>query len=496
MLARRPGLLREFPEADPDALYYINGGGNDVLQGNITDQVSAVVVAGYLVKGVAALQDSGARVIIVSDLPDIGMSPEGIITGQRDSLSDAADLFNRELDRQLSELGGNVIRLNSRKLISEIKDNLAAFGFDPSIAQTDYCFSDCRTRKHPVWGISGTSPDPGRLLFSDSVHPTASLHQISGDYIYSIVAAPWEISLLPEMAMSSLLYFQDQLQAPAHQWQAVGQWRSFFTSGGIRNEFRSRGAVSGSNSDGPGLTLGGTFRPDRDWRIGIGLGFQALELNTDSGSEYDMKSYLFGGFARYQRERLWLNGGFSLGYLGYRDLRRGLVLGETRRTEKGASEGRIYGLSGRIGYDLAGSGSRWRVSPFFSADVVRIEVDGYPEQGIRATAMFFQDQQRDSCRLGIGLQLSHQLTSSTRIFGELLREKELEDEPQSLDMGLISVPHNRFSLQGFTPSNTRTLAGLGITHRLHRRLRISAGYHFRHSDDRQHGLNLMLSWDW
>ncbi len=120
------------------------------------------------------------------------MTPEGVITGQRDRLSDAADLFNRELDRQLSELGGNVIRLNSRGLINEIQDNLAAFGFDPTIAQTDYCFSDCVNQEHPVWGISGISPDPGRLLFSDSVHPTASMHQISGDFIYSIVSAPWE----------------------------------------------------------------------------------------------------------------------------------------------------------------------------------------------------------------------------------------------------------------------------------------------------------------
>ncbi len=110
--------------------------------------------------------------------------------------------------------------------------------------------------------------------------------------------------------------------------------------------------------------------------------------------------------------------------------------------------------------------------------------------------MIFQDQRRISRRLGIGLQLSHQLTSATRIFGEMVREKEFEDNPQSLDMGLSSVSHYRFHLQGFTPSNARTLASLGITHRLHRQLDVNAGYHYRRSDDRQHGLNLMLTWNW
>ncbi len=496
VLARRPGFLSEFTHADPNALYYVNGGGNDVFQGNITDQASAQAAAGYLVSGVAALQNAGARVIIVSDLPDIGMTPEGVITGQRDRLSDAADLFNRELDRQLSELGGNVIRLNSRGLINEIQDNLAAFGFDPTIAQTDYCFSDCVNQEHPVWGISGISPDPGRLLFSDSVHPTASMHQISGDFIYSIVSAPWEITLLPEIAMSSLLHFQDQLQAPTGRSETVGQWRSFFSTSGIRDEFHNRAAVAEGDSDGLGLTIGGSYRPDRDWHLCLGLGFQNRELKVGNSSEYNMNSYLFGGFVRYQRERLWLNGGFSLGYLDYPDLMRGLILGKTRRTEKGASDGRLYGLSGRIGYNLADSGNRWQVSPFLSADVVRIEVDGYQEQNRRTTTMIFQDQRRISRRLGIGLQLSHQLTSATRIFGEMVREKEFEDNPQSLDMGLSSVSHYRFHLQGFTPSNARTLASLGITHRLHRQLDVNAGYHYRRSDDRQHGLNLMLTWNW
>lgn len=499
ILARRTGYLGEFPHADPRALYYINGGGNDVQQGIIVDRDSARQAADYLVTGVAALQRAGARVIIVSDLPDIGMSPQGIESGQRDSMSASAALFNQELDRQLTALGGNVVHLNFRGLLNEVQGNLAGFGFDPSIAQTDYCFIDCGTREHPVWGIFGSSPNPDQLLFSDSIHPTGAVHQISADYIHSIIAAPWEVGLLPEMALSSLLnlqqLLQEQMLEPALKRQRIGQWRSFSSISGMRRSFEGRAGVAEGDSDGLSLTLGSSLRLDKEWGVGLALGLQSQELDTRSGSEYDLRSYLLSGFAQYQQERLWFKGSFSLGYLDYQDLIRQFPLGITERREKGNSDGQIYVLSGRIGYGLANPGRKWQVSPFMSADVGRIEVDGYREYGNGSTAMTFHDQQRDTRRLGLGLQLNHQLAPGTLFHAEIAHEREFEDDPQQLHMALTSVADNNFTLQGYTPPDDQTLASLSITHRLSSNLDVSAGYHFRSGDDRQHGLNLMLSWN-
>jgi outer membrane lipase/esterase len=498
VLARRTGYLGEFHHADPRALYYINGGGNDVQQGIIVDAASARQAAEYLVTGVAALQRAGARVIIVSDLPDIGMSPQGIESGQRESMSASAALFNQELDRQLTGLEGNVVRLNFRGLLNEVQDNLAGFGFDSSFAQTDYCFSDCGTREHPVWGISGSSPNPDQLLFSDSVHPTRAVHQISADYIHSIIAAPWEVSLLPEMALSSLLslqqLLQEQLPGPALNWQRVGQWRSFFSTSGMRRNFKVRAGVAEAESDGLGLTLGGSFRLDKEWRAGLALGLQSQELGTRTGSEYDLRSYLLSGFAQYQQERVWVKGSLSLGVLDYRDVRRQFPLGITERTERGNSDGQVYALSGRIGYDLANPVSKWQVSPFMSADVARIEVNGYREYGNRSTAMTLHDQQRDTRRLGLGLQLNRQLAPGTLFHAEIAHEREFEDDPQQVQVSLTSVADNNFILQGYTPPDDQTLASLSITHRLRSHLDLNAGYLFRGGEDRQHGLNLGLSW--
>ncbi|QLC73457.1 autotransporter domain-containing protein [Pseudomonas sp. LPB0260] len=506
VLRSRSGYLAEFGRADANALYYINGGGNDVLQGFITDQTSAAVAAKNLVDGVVALQRAGARTIIVSDLPDVGMTPFGLEpqpgfpSGMRAFFSNGASLFNDALATQLSALGGNVIRLNYRGLLSEVQADLVAFGFDPLVAQTDVCFSGSGCTADPTWGLGGISPNPNKLLFNDGVHPTAAVQQITADYTYSILSAPWQVSLLPEMAMASLNGHQQQLrsewQADRGAWQAVGQWRSFVAASGQRQQFQEGAAVASGDSHGLGLNLGGSYRLDDSWRLGLALGLQEQSLEAgEADSEYDLSSYLLSAFAQYQNGRVWADTSLSLGHLDYGDLNRQFALGIAERSEKGDTDGQLWALSGRLGYDLANAGTGWRVSPFISADYARVDVDGYRERGMSSTALNYDDQQRDSMRLGLGLQMNYQLSPATQVFAEVARERELEDDPRQLRMGLNSVAGNRFELQGHTPASGQTLAGLGVSHALSSELQLRAAYQFRGTTDRQHGVNLSLNWD-
>ena len=497
----RNGYLLDVPRVDPNALFYINGGGNDVLQFVVTDQVSAAAAAADLVAGVAALQQAGARTIIVSDLPDVGLTPAGFVSGFRAAWSNASGLLNAELGNQLSALGGNVIRLNFRGLLGEVQGDLATYGFDPLVSQTDVCFSGDSCLADPTWGIGGLTPNPDRLMFNDGVHPTAAVQQISADYIYSILGAPWEVSLLPEMAMASLNGHQQQLrsewQADRGAWQAVGQWRSFVGASGQRQEFERGDAVASGDSDGLGVNLGSSYRLSEQWRLGLALGLQEQTLEVgEADSEYDLRSYLLSAFAQYQQGRLWADASLSLGHLDYSDLNRQFALGIAQRSEKGDSDGQLWALSGRLGYDLANADTGWRVSPFISADYARVDVDGYREDGASATALNFADQERDSARLGLGLQANYQLAPATQVFAEIARELEFEDDRRDLRMGLNSVAGNSFELQGHTPASGQTLAGLGISHALAEELQLRAAYQFRGTDDRQHGVNLSLNWDW
>ncbi|MFZ3205562.1 MAG: autotransporter domain-containing protein [Pseudomonas sp.] len=497
----RNGYLLDVPRVDHDALFYVNGGGNDVLQFVVTDQASAAAAAADLVAGVAALQQAGARTIIVADLPGVGLTPAGFAFGFRDAWSSASGLLNDELGSQLAALGGNVIRLNFRALLGEVRGDLATYGFDPLVSQTDVCFSGNGCLADPTWGLGGLTPNPDRLMFNDGVHPTAAVQQISADYIYSILGAPWEVSLLPEMAMASLNGHQQQLrsewQADRGAWQAVGQWRSFVGASGQRQQFERGEAVASGDSDGLGVNLGSSYRLSEEWRLGLALGLQEQTLEVDdTDSEYDLRSYLLSAFAQYQQGRLWADASLSLGHLDYSDLNRQFALGIAQRSEKGDSDGQLWALSGRLGYDLANADTGWRVSPFLSADYAKVDVDGYREDGASATALNFADQQRDSTRLGLGLQANYQLAPTTQVFAEIARELEFEDDRRDLRMGLNSVAGNSFELQGHTPASGQTLVGLGVSHALAEELQLRAAYQFRGTDDHQHGVNLSLNWDW
>lgn len=496
----RNGYLVDVPRVDPDALFYLNGGGNDVLQFLVTDQASAAAAAADLVAGVAALQAAGARTIIVSDLPDVGLTPAGFASGFRAAWSNASGLLNDQLGNQLAALGGNVIRLNFRGLLSEVKGDLASYGFDPLVSQTDVCFSGDSCLADPTWGLGGLTPNPDRLMFNDGVHPTSAVQQISADYIYSILGAPWQVSLLPEMAMASLNAHQQQLrsewQADRGVWQAVGQWRSFVAASGQRQQFERDQAVASGDSTGLGVNLGSSYRLNEQWRLGLAMGLQEQELEAgEADSEYDLRSYLLSAFAQYQNGRVWADSSISLGHLDYSDLNRQFALGITERSEKGDTDGQLWALSGRLGYDLANAGTGWRVSPFISADYAKVDVDGYRERGMSATSLNYGDQQRDSKRLGLGLQMNYQFAPATQVFAEIAREREFEDDSRDLRLGLNSVADNRFELQGHTPASGQTLAGVGISHALAETLQLRASYQFRGTDERQHGINLSLNWD-
>lgn len=493
----RPGYLVENPRVDSNALYYLNGGGNDIFQGR-----DIVTAASDLAAAVGALQAAGARYIIVSDLPDVGSTPLGTVNSAIDAWNGLSTTFNNELASRLQAQGGNYVLVNNRLLLAEVRADLAAFGFDPNAPQTAVCFdpssSTAPCLPDPTYSIGGTAPDPNRLMFNDGVHPTTAVHQISADYLYSIISAPWEVSLLPEMGRSALRahlqQLDNELSARRGDWQAVGAWRTFVQGGYNRPEYDGYGGGDGS---GLSLSLGVTQRLSETWLAGVSLGLaeNSLELGRND-SEYDMRSYLATAFARYEHQRLFADFSLSAGYLDYHDLKRTFALGISERTEKGDTEGTLWGAAAKAGFNLMQPGDQLQFGPFVGASYQKVEVDGYSEQGERSTALSYDDQELDSLRLSLGLFGDYALSERTRLFGEVAREVEREDEDRrDLRMSLNSVSGNSFELPGAVPTGDQTRFSVGLTHRLTPGLALRANYHYRGNDNRDHGVGLSLAWD-
>ena len=126
--------------ADANALYQVWGGANDIfyLTGTTTDPnalAAGTVKAATTELGLLGqLQASGAKYVVVYNLPNIGKTPDGMAGGAAASAgaTQLAVLFNGTLNTGLAQLSGqglNVIPVNTYALLNEVIANPAAYGF-------------------------------------------------------------------------------------------------------------------------------------------------------------------------------------------------------------------------------------------------------------------------------------------------------------------------------------------------------------------------------
>ncbi|ARU87768.1 esterase EstP [Pseudomonas sp. M30-35] len=499
----RPGyLVSNNFRADPHALYYLTGGANDFYQGGATSLDQADAAAGRLVESVQALQQAGARYIMVWLLPDLSLTP--LINGSplQAFISQLSNRFNIALVRQLQTVDAEVIPLNIPALLTEGFSNPAQFGLATDQNLMTTCFSGKGCTENARYGIHSATPAPNKLIYYDAVHPTEAGQHLIADYAYSLLAAPWEITLLPEMAQGILRAHQDELrnqwQADWGNWQGIGQWRGIVAAGGQHQDFGSQRSGASADGNGFNLNIGGSYRLNEDWRVGVLAGTYRQKLAAGSNdSDYKLNTYLGTAFVQYQQSRWWADAAATAGHLDYDNLKRKFDLGANERGEQGDTSGGVLAFSARLGYNIAQqTRSPWYLSPFISADYARTKVDGYSEDGSDSTALSFDDQKRSSRRLGIGLLGKYQITPETQVFGEIAHEKEYENDTQKLTMALNSLPDNHYTLKGYTPQTNLNRLDLGVSHKLTQDLALRANYNIRKDDDfTQQGLNVGVSLD-
>ncbi|WPN97791.1 esterase EstP [Pseudomonas sp. MUP55] len=501
VLRTRPGYLAATGgRADPTALYFLSGGGNDFLDGLVLDAPSSAAAAGRLADSAQALQQAGARYVMVWMLPNLGLTPAVNGTPLQGPTTALSNVFNQTLVQRLSQIDAQIIPLNIPLLLNEAFADPGRFGFATNQNLNQTCFSAAACR-NPVYGVGGTNPDPTKLIYNDTVHPTEAGQRLIADYAYSLLAAPWEITLLPEMAQGTLRAHQDELrnqwQADSGNWQAVGQWRAIVAAGGQRLDFDDQNSSASGDGSGYNLNIGGSYRLNEAWRVGVAAGLyrQTLEAGA-SDSDYKLNSYMGTAFAQYQQNHWWADAALTGGKLDFDNLKRKFALGVSEGSEKGDTDGWLWALSGRVGYDIAAPGSDWHLSPFISADYARVEVNGYSEKDNRSTALTFDDQQRDSKRLGVGLQGSYRITPQTQVFGEVAHEHEFENDTQKVKLSLNSVPGLDFKLDGYTPRSNSDRLSLGVSHKLTQELALRAAYNVRKDDNlTQQGVSVGVSLD-
>ncbi|MFZ3081849.1 SGNH/GDSL hydrolase family protein [Rhodoferax ferrireducens] len=171
---------------NPSSLVVLWAGPNDLFSAldSSADPVAAMSLALFNLQLAAQqLYLDGARTILMPNMPNIGLTPFGLSLGAAASaqLTGISVGFNAGLHLLADALnaadpGLNILEFDTFSLLDSLINNPADYGFSNV---TQPCFN----------GVA-VCANPDSYLFWDSVHPTASAHQLIGDRFTITVPEP------------------------------------------------------------------------------------------------------------------------------------------------------------------------------------------------------------------------------------------------------------------------------------------------------------------
>lgn len=178
--------------ADPDALYVVVGGGNDMrdarlaFQGStpaddLGRQAAAIAAITDLATTIGYLAASGAQNVLIASLPNLGNTPEAALLGLQAASADASARFNAlvptlfGLESLFPSL--NVELLDMAGIAVNVLANPGAYGVTNTTLPCGAFFFS-------------VGADCAHSLFSDTLHPSAFVHGLFAQAALEIYGVP------------------------------------------------------------------------------------------------------------------------------------------------------------------------------------------------------------------------------------------------------------------------------------------------------------------
>ncbi|CAN4280272.1 autotransporter domain-containing protein [Pseudoxanthomonas sp. LjRoot125] len=424
--------------ADPNALYTVWGGANDLFAitsggANPTTTIGAAVTAQVGIIG--TLQTAGARYILVPTIPDLGVTPGFRAQGTAAAAAGTqlSTTYNTALFDAIDTAGFRVIPLDTFTLLREIVASPAEYGF-ANVTGTA-CQPQITANSLTCNPTSYVTPNaPDTYAFADGVHPTSRAHSILSQYAVAMLEGPRQIALLPYTASVHGRARADRVASHVNGKPEADGMRWW---GDLRGDFLRYG--HGDLYDGAGPM--GTFGVD--WSSGslvygafAGYGRAQYDFGKRSGS-FDESDATLGGFAGWYGDRLWANAQVSYSWISY-DVDREVQLGDVTRRHSGSPDGTNLSLGLSAGYQW-GEGA-FRHGPVISVVSQTIEMDGYSESNVNSSALAYPDQDFDSLIGSAGYEVSYAINDHLQPYARLTVDKEFEDPAEEVFAQALSLP--------------------------------------------------------
>lgn len=174
--------------ADPNALYFVWGGANDMFA-NITSTTVASTAAANMESDITTLYNAGARDFFVPLMPDLSLTPwaatqDAATPGDKQASLDRTNEYTGLLTSDLGTLsstlpGINIQVFDTLTLQRNTFKLLGNLGYNTT--------TPCLTGDYTSGGT--VCSDPSHYIFWDDVHPTAVIQQSLGDS-FAVAAVP------------------------------------------------------------------------------------------------------------------------------------------------------------------------------------------------------------------------------------------------------------------------------------------------------------------
>ena len=496
-------------KANPNAVYFVWSGGNDIPTaagaGSSNASTVATAAANSLATQIGVLNKAGAKLIIAPNLPSFGNTPaalyavidqivstqpnnnnlKAIVAGilRSESTPTTASqeaLINKALTTLTAALNGAVTQQqitdgyntsktglnNLSTLYNTSADGaISATGANVVRANVNALFAEVLANP-AAYGIDNvTGPACGTTsslvctsanvtgtlsyLFADDRHPTPTTHALLGNYFASLLQAPYFAEALANVPAAASSRLGSTLDARAraldHEQRAVGTVGAFSSVTGGKQDV----GRNGEQAKGELLTVGVDYQFTPS--LSVGMAFTQGKLDTSVGSlgSYDSQHSLMSASANYRSGALWLDGDASLGVADI-DTRRVADLGSVKRQETGSTRANHNSLRLTAGYRM--QQGQLRTGPFAGVAMQRGHVAAFSEQANQSTSMRFGKQVLDSTVLQAGWELQASLGNLTPYL-MISMKQEQNDDARMLQSGVFGT-QGEFTVSGSQPDRS------------------------------------------
>lgn len=463
--------------------------GVSTLESASQAQTSIAAAAQQEVKLIGELQTAGVKNMLVFNLPNIGLIPDGIEAGPTAAaqLTALSLIYNGQLNAGLGQLGKGIIPVNIYGLFNEVIANPGAYGF------TNVTTPACGVGSESVQcGPQGSGLPytyaPGTnqtYLFADGIHPTTGADAMVAEYVIAELNAPGYVSMLGESALTATT---DQTRAIRNQMltdSVGGDTRVFATVNYDSQTFDASSNSPKTTSNNVSLTTGVDAHANDNISAGIGFGISQQNAGYAPAGGYKLTSLDGLGYITYHANGGYIGAYADYGQSNFRDIDRSVEIGSMLRGESGKADGSQYGggLTGGYWFTF----NSLQTGPFANVEWQKIKVDGYSESGDDSSAMWFGSQLRDALISTVGWRLQgtwqvHEAELSPYV--QLGWNHDSKANPSLITAGLNSMSGS-FELPGFAPDKTWGSGDIGVTAKFAPNITSWIGYSGRFGDSSQ-----------